>query len=99
MGLTQAVGTRVEDYLKAGRVVEVLPETNTVERSVSVMYPNRQHLAPRVRVFLIGLSPCSYPWKGSGSGMPELYNLEWIAPGQTLCCAVYNFLDSPSLRL
>lgn len=52
IGLIQAVGAGVEDHLQAGRLVEVLPATETVERAVSVMYPNRRHLAPQVRVFI-----------------------------------------------
>lgn len=52
MGLIQAVGAGVEDHLRAGRLVEVLPATATVERAVSVMYPNCRHLAPQVRVFI-----------------------------------------------
>jgi len=52
MGLIQAIGAGVEEHLKAGRLVEVLPEMKTVERPVSIMYPNRLHLAPQVRVFI-----------------------------------------------
>lgn len=52
LGLIQAVGIGVEEHLKAGRLVQVLPKLTTVERAVSVMYPNRQHLAPQVRVFI-----------------------------------------------
>ena len=68
MGLVQAVGAGVEEYLKAGQLVEVLPEIATVKRAVSVMYPNRQHLAPQVRVFIDWITALFSPWKGSESG-------------------------------
>ena len=32
--------------------VEVLPDLETLPRPVSIMYPNRQHLAPQVRTFI-----------------------------------------------
>jgi LysR family transcriptional regulator for bpeEF and oprC len=75
MGLIQAVGAVIAEYLKAGRLIEVLPETETVERAVSVMYPNRQHLAPRFVFSSIGLSPYFHLSKDSGFGKsdPQLY--------------------------
>lgn len=50
-GLIQAAGASVEEHLQAGRLVEVLPESRAYRRPLSIIYPNRQHLAPQVRVF------------------------------------------------
>jgi LysR family transcriptional regulator for bpeEF and oprC len=52
LGLVQVPGLVVGEHLAAGRLIEVLPEMRQVERPLSVMYPNRQHLAPQVRVFI-----------------------------------------------
>lgn len=52
LGMVQAIGAGVVEHLEAGRLVEVLPDLRTVRRPVSIMYPNRQHLAPQVRAFI-----------------------------------------------
>jgi LysR family transcriptional regulator for bpeEF and oprC len=52
LGMLQAVRAGVQPHLDAGRLVEVLSHLQVPPRPVSVMYPNRQHLAPQVRVFI-----------------------------------------------
>lgn len=42
----------VEQDLKAGRLVTALDGWTTVETTLYAVYPSRQHLAPRIRVFL-----------------------------------------------
>jgi LysR family transcriptional regulator for bpeEF and oprC len=50
LGMIQAIGAGIEEYLETGRLVQVLPNVVTMQRPVSIMYPNRQHLASQVRV-------------------------------------------------
>jgi DNA-binding transcriptional LysR family regulator len=40
------------DELKSGRLVPVLSEFSTVERSIDAIYPHRQHLSAKVRSFI-----------------------------------------------
>jgi LysR family transcriptional regulator for bpeEF and oprC len=56
LGMIQAIQAGVADHLEAGRLVEVLPNLKTVDRPVSIMFPNRQYLAPQVRVFIASIS-------------------------------------------
>lgn len=42
----------VEDDLKAGRLRSVLDDWNKAETTLYAVYPTRQHLAPKIRVFL-----------------------------------------------
>ena len=46
----------VAEDLKAGRLEAVLPDWQTVETVLYAIYPSRQHLAPKVQVFLDFLS-------------------------------------------
>ena len=51
-GLVQLPRFHVEDDLRAGRLVEVLPEWRSPPMPVSALYPYRRQLSPRVRVFI-----------------------------------------------
>ncbi|MBB3612134.1 LysR family transcriptional regulator [Rhizobium sp. BK602] len=51
-GLIQVAGTSVAEHLEAGRLVQVLPDSQAFRLPLSIMYPNREHLAPQVRVFI-----------------------------------------------
>jgi DNA-binding transcriptional LysR family regulator len=42
----------VEEDLRAGRLVEVLPGWQSPSMPLSVLYPYRRQLSPRVRVFV-----------------------------------------------
>lgn len=52
LGLVQVPGLVVADHLSSGRLQEALPAMRAILRPVSIMYPNRQHLAPQVRAFI-----------------------------------------------
>lgn len=56
LGMIQVLRATVADHLDVGRLVEVLKDVQTIPRPVSIMYPNRQHLAPQVRVFIDWIS-------------------------------------------
>lgn len=52
MGLIQAPQLLVSEHLTSGRLVKVLPSLCDAQWPLSIMYPNRQYLAPQVRVFI-----------------------------------------------
>lgn len=52
IGLIQVPGLVVADHLASGALVEVVPAMRAVHWPLSLMYPNRQHLAPQVRAFV-----------------------------------------------
>ncbi|MBP1852421.1 DNA-binding transcriptional LysR family regulator [Rhizobium halophytocola] len=51
-GLFQAPRYRLDEHLKAGRLVEVLPRHPPSPTPLSALYPQNRHTAARVRVFL-----------------------------------------------
>jgi DNA-binding transcriptional LysR family regulator len=51
-GITLKAFWDIEDDLKAGRLVEVLAPFSASEINLYVFYPSRNHLPPRVRVFI-----------------------------------------------
>ena len=51
-GLFQAPKLRYAEDLKAGRLVEVLPDNPPTPTPISVLYPRSRQLSPRVRVFI-----------------------------------------------
>ena len=51
-GLIQLPRFHVEEELRDGRLVEVLPEWPGTGMPVSAMYPHHRQLSPRVRVFV-----------------------------------------------
>ncbi|QXZ10848.1 LysR family transcriptional regulator [Comamonas sp. Y33R10-2] len=51
-GLIQVPRFRLEEHLKNGRLVQVLPEWACPELPLSVLYPFHRQLSPRVRVFI-----------------------------------------------
>jgi len=55
-GIVQLPRFHVEDDLKAGRLVELLPEWQSPSMPLSALYPYRRQLSPRVRVFVDWLS-------------------------------------------
>ena len=52
LGLVQVPRYRVADDLRAGRLVEVLPDYPPEPMPVSVLYPQNRQLSARVRVFV-----------------------------------------------
>lgn len=51
-GVIQPPLACVADFLADGRLVEVLPASPAAPMPLSILYPNRQHLAPQVRAFI-----------------------------------------------
>lgn len=51
-GLIQVPRFRLEEHLKAGRLVQVLPEWRCPDLPISALYPFHRQLSPRVRVFI-----------------------------------------------
>lgn len=51
-GIVQALRPALQPYIDTGHLVEVLPNVAPVSKPVSVMYPNRDHLPGKVRVFI-----------------------------------------------
>jgi LysR family transcriptional regulator, regulator for bpeEF and oprC len=52
LGFIQAPRFRLEKFLHSGKLVEVLPKSPPPSMPISVMYPHRRQLSPRVRVFI-----------------------------------------------
>src|SRR5699024_5012163 len=55
-GLIQLPRFHVEEELRDGRLVEVLAEWPSTGLPVSVLYPHRRQLSPRVRIFVDWIS-------------------------------------------
>lgn len=51
-GLIQVPRFRLEEHLRAGRLVQVLPEWTCPKLPVCALYPFHRQLSPRVRVFI-----------------------------------------------
>jgi LysR family transcriptional regulator, regulator for bpeEF and oprC len=51
-GLVHALRPALQPHIDAGQLVEVLPGVAKVPKPISVMYPNREHLPGKVRVFV-----------------------------------------------
>ncbi|HEE0081172.1 TPA: LysR family transcriptional regulator [Citrobacter youngae] len=56
LGIIHGVHAVLAPYLESGQLVEVLGDYAGEAKPVSVLYPDRRHLAPRVRVFIDWLS-------------------------------------------
>lgn len=52
LGMLHALRAALEPHIQAGRLTEVLAEYSTVAKPVSVLYPDRRYLSPKVRVFI-----------------------------------------------
>ncbi|WP_313475401.1 LysR substrate-binding domain-containing protein [Stutzerimonas kunmingensis] len=52
LGLLQGVRPALQPYLDKGLLVQVLADFPALPKPVSVLYPSRSHLAPKVRVFI-----------------------------------------------
>ena len=52
MDLIQVSALLVIDHLANGHLLRVLPDIGEVRWPMSIMYPNRQYLAPQVRIFI-----------------------------------------------
>ncbi len=52
LGIIQGIHAVMAPHLAAGRLVEVLSEYTTASKPVSVLFPDRRYLTPKVRVFI-----------------------------------------------
>ena len=69
LGLIQVPGLVVAEQLSTGALIEVVPDMRSIRWPLSIMYPNRQHLAPQVRAFI--------DWV---TGMVAASTSEWLHP-------------------
>lgn len=51
-GVIQPLYASVAEQLVDGRLIEILPTNKPPSKPLSILYPNRQYLAPQVRVFI-----------------------------------------------
>jgi DNA-binding transcriptional LysR family regulator len=51
-GLMQGIYLLFKPHLETGKLVEVLPNVRSVPKPVSILYPSRPLLSPKVRVFI-----------------------------------------------
>ncbi|MFB9125769.1 LysR family transcriptional regulator [Paraburkholderia dipogonis] len=51
-GLIQPAIFSVADALEAGELIEVLPQSPVPEKAVSLVYPHREKMAPKLRAFI-----------------------------------------------
>ena len=52
VGLIQGVDAALRPYIDSGRLVPVLTHAPSAPKAVSVLYPDKRHLSPRVSVFI-----------------------------------------------
>lgn len=52
LGIIQTLATTLEVYLLNNQLVPVLTDIKNIKRKVSVVYANREYLAPKIRVFI-----------------------------------------------
>ncbi|CAD5374535.1 Transcriptional regulator, LysR family [Rubrivivax sp. A210] len=65
-GIVMQPSFLVEDDVRAGRLVEVLPQYRGMALDIVAVYPSRQHVAPKVRLVIDFLAQAfrSPPWRG-----------------------------------
>jgi DNA-binding transcriptional LysR family regulator len=51
-GIVRAPFYRIQDDLRAGRLIQVLPDWHSGEFPIVALYPNREHLPAKVRLFI-----------------------------------------------
>jgi len=51
-GIVRAPTYRIQDDIRAGRLVQVLPEWHSGDLPIVALYPNREHLPAKVRIFI-----------------------------------------------
>lgn len=52
LGMIHTLQTALEPHIHSGRLTEVLTDYATVTKPVSILFPDRRYLAPKVRVFI-----------------------------------------------
>lgn len=56
MGMVHALRAALIPHIQSGRLTEVLTDFTPVTKPVSILYPDRRYLAPKVRVFIYWFS-------------------------------------------
>lgn len=56
LGIMHALRAPAESYLRSGELIEILTDYPSVPKPVSVLWPDRQFLSPKVRVFIDWMS-------------------------------------------
>lgn len=56
LGILQGIHAVLAPQLHAGKLVEILADYTTASKPISVLYPDRRYLAPKVRVFIYWLT-------------------------------------------
>lgn len=51
-GIMQGLQLTLQPFIDSGELIAVLPELPAQPKSISVLYPHRHYLAPKVRVFI-----------------------------------------------
>jgi LysR substrate binding domain len=62
LGMIQAPVHGTQHLVEAGRLVDVMPNFLAAPMPVSLLYPNRRQMAPRVQAILNWLSQVVQPW-------------------------------------
>lgn len=52
LGMLHAVQAALEPHIQSGRLTEVLTNYANVTKPVSILFPDRRYLSPKVRVFI-----------------------------------------------
>lgn len=52
LGMIHALHTALEPHIQSGRLREVLTDYATITKPVSILFPDRRYLPPKVRVFI-----------------------------------------------
>jgi DNA-binding transcriptional LysR family regulator len=66
-GLLQGVRPVLQPYLDTGRLIQVLADYPAMPKPVSILYPSRSYLAPKVRVFVDWLTELLDQQRSAGS--------------------------------
>ena len=62
LGLIQAPVHGIEHLIQAGRLVAVMPRFEAASMPVTLLYPNRRQMAPRVKAVVAWISEVVKPW-------------------------------------
>ncbi|MNN86605.1 LysR substrate binding domain protein [compost metagenome] len=55
-GIMHGLRPTMQPYLDSGALVQLLPDIVSPRKSISIIYPDRRHLAPKVKAFADWLS-------------------------------------------
>lgn len=61
LGLIQIPAFDVQHHLRAGDLVQLMPEANPAPMPVHLVYPHRKHLSRRLQVFMVWVEALMRP--------------------------------------